>query len=373
MANDEAEERLARLTGYLEADPENPALLGDCARAAIDAGDPELASGFYRRIDRLSPLEGAEANEAGIAAMRSGDQQAAQDWFARALAAQPGDAGVRFNLAWSMALAGDFAAAAGAVDDAMAEALPQAAMLDLQMCHELGRFDEAEAKLSRYLQHHPDYPPLNAVASVLALDLDQPDLAREAASKGGNHPDALTTLGTLDLGDRKLEQAREQFDRALAARPNNTRAEIGLGLVELADGNFAAATERLDRGAEQFGDHLGSWIAAGWAHFLAGDLAKATERFETALRHDDTFGEAQGSMAVVELLSGRVEEAKRRIEVARRLDRTAFSTALATILWEQSHGDPANADQIFRIAVSQPILPNGSTLMDELIKSMGST
>ena len=60
-------------------------------------------------------------------------------------------------------------------------------------------------------------------------------------------------------------------------------------------------------------------------------------------------------------------------EVARRLDRTAFSTALATILWEQSHGDPANADQIFRIAVSQPILPNGSTLMDELIKSMGST
>ena len=111
MANDEAEERLARLTGYLEADPENPALLGDCARAAIDAGDPELASGFYRRIDRLSPLEGAEANEAGIAAMRSGDQQAAQDWFARALAAQPGDTGVRFNLAWSMALAGDFAAA----------------------------------------------------------------------------------------------------------------------------------------------------------------------------------------------------------------------------------------------------------------------
>lgn len=317
-------------------------------------------------------MTGTEANEAGIAAMRSGDQAAAQTWFARVLDEQPGDPGVRFNLAWSKALEGDFAGAADGIEADMAQQLPQAAMLDLQLSHQLARFDEAEDKLASYLELHPDYPPLNAVASVLAMDLDQPELARLTALKGGDHPDALTTLGTLDLGDRKLDLARGQFERALAAKPNNPRAEIGLGLVDLAAGNGKAAAQRLDKGAEQFGDHLGSWIAAGWAHFLSGDLAAAKSRFETALKHDDTFGEAHGSMAVVELLMGQTDEAQRRIEIAKRLDRNAFSTALAAMLWEQSHGDPAKAEQIFRIAVQQPILPNGSTLMDELVKAMGS-
>ncbi len=366
---DETRQRLQRLAGFYELDPGNVALLSDYSNCALEADDCQLAAALFGKLDRLAPLNGTEANSAGIAAMRAGDQKAAQEWYARALDDRPDDVNVTFNIAWSLALAGEFEKSREWLREEVVTQLPQAAMLDLQLAHQLGLFDEAEPQLLRYLELHPDYAPLHAVASVLAMDLDRPDVAREAAKKAGDHPDALTTSGTLELGKRNLEEARGRFEKALALRAQNPRAEVGLGLVELAAGNATAAAKRLDRGAEQFKDHLGSWLAAGWAHFIAGDVAQAEARFATALSHDDTFGEAHGSMAVIELLRGRTDEARRRIDVARRLDRQAFSTALASILWEQSHGNPEKAEQIFRIALQQPIGLDGSTLVEELIKA----
>lgn len=373
MVTEEAQSRFERMREFLESDPDNAMLMADCAQAALEADQPGEAAALFKKLDAIESLEGGAANVAGIAAMRSGNQQAAQVWFAKALDDNLGDPGLRFNIAWSKALGKDFEGAAEMLESDVIEALPQAAMLDLQIDHELGRFDEAAEKMVRYLEKFPDYAPLQAAASVLAMDVDDPELARAAAEKGGDHPDALTTLATLDLGDRKLDEARGQYEKALATRPHNPRAEIGLGLVDLAEGKATEAATRLDKGAEQFGDHLGTWIAAGWAHFIGGDLDAARERFETALGHDDTFGEAHGSLAVIELLQGNTESAERRIEIAKRLDREAFSTALAAMLWEQSQGNQEKAEQIFRIASQQPILPNGSTLMDELVKALGTS
>lgn len=371
MGADEAKARYERLRQYLEVDPDNIILLADCAQAALEADESDAAHSIFHRLDMIEPLVGALANAAGIAAMRSGNQLAAQSWFARVHDENPGDVGVRFNIAWSKALARDFEGAAAILNPDVIDALPQAAMLDLQITHELGHFDEATEKLENYLTRFGEYAPLQAAASVLAMDIDRPDLARASAEKGGDHPDALTTLATLDLGDRKLDEAKRQFEKALAMRPMNPRAEIGLGLVDLAEGKAHDAASRLDKGAEQFGDHLGSWIAAGWAHFIAGNLDAARDRFETAIRHDDTFGEAQGSLAVVELLQGDIEAATRRMEIARRLDRESFSGALAATLLEQSRGNQEKAEQIFRMALAQPILPDGSTLMNELVRTLG--
>ncbi len=367
-----AETVYEQLAGFLESDPENSSLLADCAEAAMQADKAEEAAALYQRLEAIEPLAGANANAAGIAAMRSGDQETAQLFFARLLEEDgSADPAIRFNLAWSKALARDFAGAQEWLDAHSLATLPQAAMLDLQIDHELGRFDEAGEKLDDYLARFPDYAPLQAAASVLAMDIDRPDLARAAAGKAGDHPDALTTLATLDLGDRKLDEARMQYAKALESRPHNPRAEIGLGLVDLAEGRAKEAGARLDKGAEQFEDHLGSWIAAGWAYFISGDTKTARARFETALDRDDTFGEAHGSLAVVELLEGESEAARRRIEIASRLDRDAFSTALARMLLEQSQGNAEKAEQIFRIASQRSILPDGSTLMDQLVKAMG--
>jgi Tfp pilus assembly protein PilF len=367
-------DHLDLLAGYLAADPENLALLADCAEAALAADDVGAAADYYARRDAIDPLTGAAANVAGVAAMRAGRLEQAEAWFERAIAeGEDADPAVRFNIAWCRALGRNFAGAAAVLNDETIAALPQAAMLDMQIDHQLGRFEEAEAKLTSYLERFPNYGPLNAAASMLAMDVDRPELARAAAEKGGTHPDALATLGMLDLGEQKLEQARAQLTQSLATRPHNPRAEIGLGLVALSEGNLADACARLDRGAKQFGSHLGSWIGAGWAHVLAGDNAAARQRFETALALDDNFGEAQGSLAVIEIMEGDVEAAKRRAAVGRRLDPHAFSGALAAMLIEQSEGNAEAARRIFELASSRPILPSGATLMDELVRALGKS
>ena len=80
--------------------------------------------------------------------------------------------------------------------------------------HGFGEFEQAEEKLHGYLERYPDYGPLQAAASVLAMDLEDVELARACASKAPDHPDAMATLGSLDLAENRLEAARELLDEA---------------------------------------------------------------------------------------------------------------------------------------------------------------
>lgn len=364
----EAEARLERLLEYLDQDRDNLALATDCAEAALAANRIALAGQVLASFDAAGTLDMRARNLAGIAAMRGGDQTNAQRHFELLLEEAPDDPGLRFNLAWSRALADDHAGARAALGDVAGTDLPQAAMLDLQIHHHLGEFEEAEEKLADYLQRFPDYVPLQAAASVLAMDMDRADLARLCAEKGGEHPDALSTLGALELGEQRLDDARALFAKSLGTRAENPRANIGLGLVEMASGRYRDALPYLDKGAEQFGDHLGSWLASGWAHLLAGDAETARARFETALEKDDTFGEAQGSLAAMDALSGNFEAARHRLEIAQRLDRQSFSVAFTAMILAAAEGDEARAQRIFEIAASQPLTPDGKTLAEALAR-----
>jgi Flp pilus assembly protein TadD len=362
MSGHDETARLERLLEFHQQDPDNLQLILDCAEAALAAARPELAFDFLTNLPEGTELDAPATNLAGIAAMRSGNQAAAQERFRLLLKTNSGDPSLHFNLAWSLALSGDKEGAIDALDDEAIEALPQAAMLDLQLRHEAGEWDTVGDRMHRYLARHPDYAPLQAAASVLAMDLDDPELARSCALKAGNHPDAEATLGLLELGDNRPAEAAARFASALEIRPHNPRARVGLGLTRLAQGQNREAADDLDAGARVFGDHLGSWIAAGWAHVLAGNLVVARERFETALGIDDTFAEVHGSLAALDAIDGNAKAARTRLEIALRLDRKCFSAALAAVLLARDDGDGARARAILETALRQPITPDGKTL-----------
>ncbi len=368
MMQAEVHERLERMLGYLEQDPRNSSLLRDTARAALEAEALDQAKGLFARLKETGELTAADSNEWAIAAMRSGEPGLAVETFAGLLQAEPGNLALRFNLAWARALAKDDAGARELLDEELVAALPQAAQLEVHLLHAAGKFDEAAGRARAHLLRHPDYPPLLAATSVLALDIEDEALARACAEKAGGHPDALTTLGTLTLGDADPVRARALFEQSLELNPHSPRAWVGLGLTDLLEGDGPAAGAKLDKGAELFGDQLGSWIAAGWAYFVAGDLARARERFAHAVELDGTFAEGQGSLAVVELLAGEKEAAERRLEVALRLDRQSFSGAFAKLLLSAAEGDTAKAQRIAEIAFKQPIGQSGRTIADMIAR-----
>jgi tetratricopeptide (TPR) repeat protein len=364
----ESKGRLDGLLRLLESDPSNLILLADAAETALSEHRPEDAADLLDRYSAVQELPPREINLAGLAAMQTEHWEKAADLFGRLIESGVEDGAVRFNLAWSLAMLKDFDGARAQLGEDIARELPQAAMLEVQILHELGEFDEAAEKARSYIQLHPDHRGLLAAVSVLALDVEDEELAAQCAAKAGDHPDALATLGTLALGDDRATDALQMFDQALARNEQVPRAWVGRGLAKLLAGDQAGAPADIDRGAEMFGDHLGSWIAAGWAHFVNKDLAGSRERFEKALDLDPTFAETHGSLAVLDILDGRIEEGRERSEVALRLDRNCYSAALARVLLTAGAGDQAGARRIFELAINNPVDSSGRTIAQTLAK-----
>lgn len=366
MSTDES--RLSSLLALLVSDPANLPLLADCAEAALDERQPMVAVELLARRARLAAPSARETSMLGLAALQERRFEDATTIYGTLLADGKGDAGLHFNLAWARANLKDFTTALDGLDDADARALPQAAMLRVQLLHELGAFDGAGEAARAYIALHPTHEGLMAAVSVLALDIEDEALAAACAAKAGNHPDALTTLGTLALGDEHATDALALFERALAKNEMSPRAWVGLGLAKLMTGAPEAAPAALDRGAALFGDHLGSWIAAGWSYFVNGDLTTARGRFETAMMLDPNFAENHGSLAVLDVLQGDVTEAARKSDVALRLDRHCYSAALAKSLLAAGAGDARTAQRIFEMAARTPIEGSGRTIGQALAK-----
>lgn len=356
-----------RLTGFLATDPDNPALIADCAMAALAAGQDADATALVERHRALAGESPLTHHVAGLAAMVRREWAKAAPAFQALVDDGVNDPGIRYNLALCRAMSGDKDAAVRLLDDAVTDDLPQAAELRVGLLHERGELDAAEAVARAAVARFPDHRGLNAAVSTLAIDLDDPVLAQATAGRAGDHPDAQVTLATLAMDRDDAAAADALFAAALERAPDNARARVGRGLVALGRGDPTAADD-LDRGAERFGDHLGSWIAAGWAHVLNDDQARARDRFARALAIDDSFAEAHGSLAVLDILAGQVEDGGRRADIALRLDRQSFSAALATALIAAGAGDATKAKRIVELALTTPLDDAGRTIGQALAR-----
>jgi tetratricopeptide (TPR) repeat protein len=363
--------RLRQLLGFLDRDPDNPHLLGDAAAAAVDEGDPAQAGALIDRYAALAPLPPAMLNLKAVAAMGAGRFEAAASAFAALRDGGADTPALRFNLAWALAMAKDYAAALPLLDDEAIGAGPRAAALKVQLLHHLERLDEALEQGAALAEAYPDDPSLMGALASAALDAEQVDLARLYAGRAGANHDGLATMGLLLLDDGRGDEAAALFERILAADAGNPRALLGDGLGRLARGDLAAAG-RLDEAAARFEDHLGSWIAAGWAHYVQGDLAASRTRFETALALDDSFAETHGALAVLDLAAGDRESARRRVEVALRLDRDCFGAALAKSLLLEGEGKAKAAQKVREAALNFPLGPAGRTIARSLAARQGA-
>lgn len=368
MTKAPAFERLQSLLGYLRADPDNPSLLREGIDAALGANQPDEAERLLERLSSLASLAPQDEARKGLVLMQREDFAAAREVFASLYTSHPDDPALRFNLAWSLAMAKDFDAALELLDDTTVAALPQAATLQIELMHNEGLFAEAGAVARAQLERHPNHPGLLAAASVLAIDNEDFEAAAVYARRAGDHPDALTTLGFLALNNDLSVEATSLFARALERNEKSPRAWIGYGLSHMLSGEHAAAAAELTRGAEMFGSHAGSWIGAGWAHLVANDLVTARALFERAVALDHNFAESHGSLAVVDVMEGDVEKARQRAGTARQLDTASFSAALATALIASAEQRPELAKRIIEKALHTPIDQTGRTIAQSLAR-----
>lgn len=351
--------RLEKLLGYLVVDPDNQTLLVDGIECALAANQTSTAADLAGRLAKIRPGSFEASYFLAMVGMAERDFDRAVAML-EPLAVDGAPPNVMFNLAWSKAMVGAKDEALGLLSAAVTKTFPAAAMLRTQLLHEAGDFEGAMAFGKEALAQYPDDTGLNAAMATLALDLEDLELARACAIRGGEHPEAMAATGMLEMQDGDPAKARASFERSLANRQHNPRAWIGRGLTSLVERNPVAATGDLDRGAQQFGDHIGSWIAAGWAHYLAGDIDAAGQRFERAMALDPAFAESHGSLAVIDIARDDLASARRRMTTALRLDRKCFSAALAQAMLQLDN--PVAGRKLIEQAFETPLNAQGMTV-----------
>ncbi|RZF29097.1 tetratricopeptide repeat protein [Paraburkholderia sp. UYCP14C] len=360
-------ERLARLLGYIESDPGNAALLGDAAACAFDEQRLDLCEELLARQQALGAVPPASMHLRGLCAMAGGRFEEALRAFA-ALPDFQSDPVILYNSAYAHALLGHSNEAIALLGDDIFAVVPQAITLKLHLLHHLGLLDE----VIEFGARHADHPQVGAeVCGCVATALfDAEDIAGagEFAARAMNVSDGLTVSGLLALNDGHSDDAIALFARALEMRPTNSRAHLGNGLALLEQHQFAQAAQQIDVAAQSFGNHAGSWVAAGWAHLLNGDLAQARARLEQGGRIDRGFAEVPGSLAVVALKEGKLDEARTQAKIALRLDPACLSATLAQSLLEAQAGHQDVANVILDAALHRPVDAQGKTIAQALAR-----
>jgi len=359
-------QKFDRLLGYLEHDPENLNLIGEACAMSQNLGLSDKTVELLGRYTAIAPLPPVLTNLSGLAALRQDRFTDAVAIFESLLKAAPEDSNLRYNLAWARTMTGDHEAAAQLLDEATGETVPGAAALKIQALHRLGDLEAALEYGTALVEKRPTDTGLLGALSLVAIDAQMPNLAREWATRSQDTAEGLSTLGVLLLQDNHIDDALACFERGLEVRPDSARNLLGKGLARMAAGDAAGAAEYLDQSAGQFGSHLGTWIAAGWAHFAAGNHAQARAIFEQTLALDETFSEAHGALAVLDLLDTNIESARRRTDIALRLDRRSFAGALAKTLLLEREGDAQAAQRIRDITLNTP-LESGRTIAEAMI------
>jgi tetratricopeptide (TPR) repeat protein len=360
-------DRLSRLLGYLDHDPGNLSLIADAASTALECRQADTAIELLGRYEAVAPLPLVLLNLKGMAALQLNRFDDAAEVFEVLHTALPDETAIRYNLAWSATMSGNDRRAAEVLDEAAVSAVPGAAALKVQALHRLGLLEDALEAGTRLAEQYPQDEGLLGALSLVAIDSQMPELALAYASKSAGTAEGLSTLGMLTLQKNNIDDALNYFDDGLAVRPDSARNLLGKGLALMAAGKVHDGADYLDKSAAGFGNHLGTWIASGWAHFAKGDRTKAREIFDHALMLDDTFSEAHGALAVLDILDGNIAAARGRTETALRLDRRCFSGALAKSLLFEHDGDPVSAQRIRDLTLNTPVGESGSTIAEGML------
>lgn len=356
-------ERVARLLGYLQADPENVEL-------ACETVDALFAGSRYGEAESL------------LASLPPSSRASV---------------GLRFRTAHAAMMRGRYEDAAAGLQSLIDERIENVALWhDLAFCQLcLRRTPEASATLASAVQHFGDSAELALVrarvalmdgdfaAAHLALDaalelapqhttglglralalLDEgrndeaANAAQYALSVYADQHEALLVAGTNALWLRDLDAAESHLARALQRHPNSGRALSGAGQVRMLRMDLDGARDLLEQAVVAMPDHIGTWHALAWTYLLSGDIASAERAYHSAYDLDRNFADSHGGLALVHALRRETDAADASIKRALRLNPQCPTALYAKSVLVADAGDTAKADRVLEALLDHLPLP----------------
>ena len=232
-------------------------------------GDWEGAADKLEDFLEREPKNAAGLFESGWVAERQLDLAAAEGFYQRALAVDPGHAGAALNLArlWREKPAEAervLRAALAKQEDEPRLLAGLAAALRAQR-----KLDEAGTLARKVLERHPkDVGAIKTLASVEA-DQGHPRLAEALLQNARKLDDKdagiLNALGLLALGHGEATAARGWFEEATRLDPTLAAAWANLGALALRYRDYGAAADAYGKAVALEGEEWQTHLGHGWA------------------------------------------------------------------------------------------------------------
>ncbi|KQV92862.1 tetratricopeptide repeat protein [Rhizobacter sp. Root1221] len=379
MTNPTATQRLDRLEGYLQQDPENLALVGESFDAALQAGAWLRAETHLRKAQAL-------AGHAPGWTLKEGQWLLAQHRFgeARAVLQVLSDApdvpdDLRPVVAHDLAY---IALREGAPESGLAvlapwvEVTPSQAVdgalqvLWLRLMHRAQRLDAAMAWARERWQVRQLATAAAGVASLVALD--ESDFTASllwsdhALKEPGAPVEALVARASVALAEQAPALSRQLLQHALRLNPTDGRTWSALAFTDLMEQQLDAARASFAKALQAMPEHVGTWHGLGWTCLSQGDTDAALRAFEQAIELDRNFAESHGGLAVVLAMRKANDAAQEAIDRAIRLDGTSLSARYAQALLS---GDASDSRSLRRLAtrlLGGRAAPLGGSMLDLL-------
>ena len=299
-------EALAALRKAGELEPDNPAHLIATGRYWERQGNDQQAEQAYRQALRVAPKCGDAYVR--LAELHARDQGLANEYYARALEVEPGNA----------------------------HALAHQGLLLL----ELGRNGEARDLLQRAIDADPATARAYAGLAFAAVREQQFDRARpeieRAVALDGDDPYVLEIYAKYLMGTGEHARAVDAWKRLQAMDPDNPVAGIGLANAYAAMDAEAEAETAFAQAAEQAAEP--AEIYAAWAQFeeKRNRLERAQQLAQRAMDAGGNSIEVFRTLARLARRNGRMDEAMAAIRDAEaRIGKSGTMFDLANLYFEK--------------------------------------
>jgi tetratricopeptide (TPR) repeat protein len=359
-------DRLTRLLGYLEQDPDNIALLHDASNLALQEGCWDEARALVDSTLALMPHDPVSRYRKSVLLTHDGDPGGSLALTQALLDEGLQHDAILFQHARALILAGRHADAEPVLEGLLprAEGLPEFMHLYVRALHGAGRLEEA-IQIAGSLGTDT---VTQGMLSLLCIDADRlqegAGIAAGVLATDPDNIDALISAGTVALAMEEADKALPHFERAVANHANNGRAWMGIGLALMTSQNFPAAREAFEKTVRLIPAHLGSWNTLAWIQILQNDYAAADATLQAALRINHNFGETHGTIAVLRAFEQQWAEAKHHADIALRLQPDSFAGRFAQTLLLEHRGRPDKASQLLEQLMRNFQAPAGGNMID---------
>jgi tetratricopeptide (TPR) repeat protein len=225
------------------------------ARVQQQQGEERKSAETLERALHVAPLEPNIWYQYGLLKAQQGRREEALTRLQKALALDPDLPEGYFNLANLLVQTGKVQEAKSALARGIAIDPYDAAAYDLsgQVMAIEHKTEEALYKFQKAVQLRPGYSPYlynYALALVQAARYDDAKTqVRAAVQANPKYAEAHEVLGALYLREKKSDLAIQEYQEAVAIKPEMNRVQLNLGLLLYAQGNRAEAVEHLQRAA----------------------------------------------------------------------------------------------------------------------------